>query len=70
MEDKLLQERIIFINGEINDTSAYDTITKLLYLDSENNEKISLYINSPGGSVVEGLAIIDTMNLIKSDVDT
>ena len=70
MEDKLLQERIIFINGEINDTSAYDTITKLLYLDSENNEKISLYINSPGGSVVEGLAIIDTMNYIKSDVDT
>lgn len=70
MEDKLLQERIIFINGEINDESAYDTITKLLYLDSENNEKISLYINSNGGSVIAGLAIIDTMNIIKSDVET
>lgn len=70
MEDKLLQERIIFLNGEVNDKTAYDIITKLLYLDSENNEKISLYINSPGGNVIEGLAIIDTMNIIKSDVDT
>ena len=70
MEDKLLESRIIFINGEINHDSSYDIISKLLYLDSINNEDISLYINSPGGSVIDGLAIIDCMNIIKSDVAT
>ncbi len=67
---KLLQERIIFINGEINDDTANLVISELLYLDALNNQDIYLYINSPGGSVTSGLAIYDTMNYIKSDVST
>ena len=70
IEKNLLENRIIFLNGEVNNTTSYDIISKLLYLDSINNEDISLYINSPGGSVVQGLAIIDCMNLIRSDVST
>ena len=70
INEKLLDSRIIFLNGEVNDESAYDIITKLLYLDSVNHEDISLYINSPGGSVISGLAIIDCMNIINSDVKT
>ena len=70
IEENLLKNRIVFLNGEVNDTNAYDIITKLLYLDSVNNEEISLYINSPGGSVIQGLAIIDCMNIIKSNVST
>lgn len=66
----LLNNRIVFLNGEVNDNTAYDIITKLLYLDSVNHEEISLYINSPGGSVIQGLAIIDCMNIIKSSVST
>ena len=66
----LLNNRIVFLNGEVNDSTAYDIITKLLYLDSVNHEEISLYINSPGGSVIQGLAIIDCMNIIKSNVST
>ena len=67
---KLLKERIIFINGEINDNLSNLVISELLYLDSLNNEDIFIYINSPGGSVTAGLAIYDTMNYIKSDVST
>jgi len=67
---KLLQERIVFISGEINDDLANLVISELLYLDSLNNDDIFLYINSPGGSVTAGLAIYDTMNYIKSDVST
>ncbi len=67
---KLLENRIIFINGEINDTMSNLVISELLYLDSLNNNTIDIYINSPGGSVTSGLAIIDTMNFIKSDVRT
>lgn len=67
---KLLENRIIFINGEINDIMSNLVISELLYLDSLNNNTIDLYINSPGGSVTSGLAIIDTMNFIKSDVRT
>lgn len=67
---KLLENRIIFINGEINDTLSNLIISELLYLDSLNNEDIDIYINSPGGSVSAGLAIIDTMNFIKSDIRT
>jgi ATP-dependent Clp protease protease subunit len=67
---RLLQDRIIFLSGEINDTTAEIIISELLYLDSLNNQDISLYINSPGGSVTSGLAIYDTMNYIKSDVKT
>ena len=67
---KLLADRIIFIGDEINDKSANIVISELLYLDSINHNDISIYINSPGGSVSAGLAIYDTMNFIKSDVST
>lgn len=67
---KLLKDRIIFLSGEINDKSANIIISELLYLDSLNHEDISLYINSPGGSVTSGLAIYDTMNYLNSDVCT
>ena len=66
----LLKNRIIFINGEIDDTLSNLVVAQLLYLDSLSHEDISLYINSPGGSVTSGLAIYDTMNFIKSDVST
>ena len=67
---KLLQNRIIFLSGEINDDLANIIVSELLYLDSINHDDIYLYINSPGGSVTAGLAIYDTMNYIKSDVST
>jgi len=67
---KLLKERIIFINGEIDDRLANLVISQLIYLDSVSNEDIYLYINSPGGLVTAGLAIYDTMNYIKSDIST
>ena len=67
---KLLKERIILLSGEIDDNQANSIIAQLLYLDSIGNEDISLYINSPGGSVTSGLAIYDTMNFLKSDICT
>lgn len=67
---KLLEDRIIFIGDEITDHLANIIIGELLYLDSINNKDISIYINSPGGSVTAGMAIYDTMNFIKSDVCT
>ena len=67
---KLLEDRIIFIGDEITDNSANVVISELLYLDSINNDDISIYINSPGGSVSAGFAIYDTMNFIKSEVST
>ena len=67
---RLLKDRVVFLAGEITDISANIIISELLYLDSINNKEISLYINSPGGSVTAGLAIYDTMNYIKSDVRT
>ncbi len=67
---KLLKSRIIILSGIINDESANTIIAELLYLDSLNHDDISLYINSPGGSVTAGFAIYDTMNLIKSNVST
>lgn len=67
---RLLKSRIIILTGEIDDNVASLIISELLYLDSLNHEDISLYINSPGGSVTSGLAIYDTMNKIKSDVST
>jgi len=70
ISEKLLQERIIFLNGEINSKSAGDIVTKLLYLDSQGIDDIKLYINSPGGEVASGLMIYDTMNLVESDVQT
>lgn len=65
---RLLKDRIIFINGEITDITSNIIISELLYLDSINNEDIYIYINSPGGSVTAGMAIYDTMNYIKSDI--
>lgn len=67
---RLLKDRIIIINGEINNNLANSVVAQLLYLDSLNNEDISVYINSPGGSVTDGMAIYDTMNYISSDVST
>lgn len=67
---RLLKDRIIFLSGEINDDMSSIIISELLYLDSINHEDISMYINSPGGSVTSGLAIYDTMNLITSDIKT
>ena len=67
---RLLKDRIIPLSGEIDDECANSVIAQLLYLDSLNNEEISLYINSPGGSVTSGMAIYDTMNFVKSDVST
>ena len=67
---KLLTNRIIFLEGQIDDKLANIIIGELLYLDSISNEDIYLYINSPGGSVNAGLAIYDTMNYVKSDVIT
>ena len=67
---RLLKDRIIILNGEINDNTANTVVAELLYLDSLNNDDISLYINSPGGSITSGMAIYDTMNYIKSDVST
>ncbi len=68
---RLLKERIIFLGEEVNETTANLVIAQLLYLDSEDQKSdINLYINSPGGSVYDGLAILDTMNLVKADVAT
>jgi ATP-dependent Clp protease protease subunit len=67
---RLLKDRIIFLSGEINDEMANVIVSELLYLDSLNHNDISLYINSPGGSITSGMAIMDTMNYIKSDVST
>ena len=67
---RLLKDRIIILNGEITDNSSNIVVAQLLYLDSLNNDDISLYINSPGGSITAGMAIYDTMNFIKSNVST
>ena len=67
---RLLKDRIIILSGEIDDNQANIIVSELLYLDSINHEDISLYINSPGGSITSGMAIMDTMNFIKSDVST
>ena len=67
---RLLKDRIIILNGEINDNTANVVVAEFLYLDSLNSDDICLYINSPGGSITAGMAIFDTMNFIKSDVST
>ena len=67
---RLLKDRIIILNGEITDESANSVVAQLLYLDSLNQDDISLYINSPGGAITAGMAIYDTMNFVKSDVST
>lgn len=68
---RLLKERVVFLVGPVNDQSANLVVAQLLFLESENPDKdISLYINSPGGSVSAGMSIFDTMNFIKPDVST
>ena len=67
---RLLKNRIILLSGEIDDMLANSVVAQLLYLDSLNHDDISLYINSPGGSVTAGMAIYDTMNFVKSNVST
>lgn len=66
----LFEERIVFLNKEIDDECAREIIEKLLKLDMHSHRDITMYINSPGGSVSAGLAIYDTMNMIKSNVST
>lgn len=67
---RLLKNRIILLSGEIDDNVSNSVVAQLLYLDSISHDDISIYINSPGGSVSSGLAIYDTMNFVKSDVST
>jgi len=67
---RLLKNRIIILSGEIDDNLANCVVAQLLYLDSLNHDDISIYINSPGGSITSGMAIYDTMNFIQSDVST
>jgi ATP-dependent Clp protease, protease subunit len=68
---RMLRERVVFLVGEVNDQTANLVVAQLLFLESDNPDKdISLYINSPGGSVSAGLAIFDTMQFIKPDVST
>ena len=68
---RLLKDRIIFLGGEVEDNMANSIIAQLLFLDAQDSEKdITIYINSPGGSVTAGMAIFDTMQLIRPDVST
>lgn len=68
---RLLKDQIIMLSGEVNDQMANSVIAQLLFLDAQDSEKdIYLYINSPGGVITSGLAMLDTMNFIKSDVQT
>ena len=68
---RLLNDRIVMLCEEVNDTTASLVVAQLLYLEAQDPDKdISLYINSPGGSVTAGMAIYDTMNYIKCDVST
>ena len=68
---RLLEDRIIFLTGEIDDNTANTVVAQLIYLESrDTNKDICLYINSPGGSVTAGMAIYDTMNYLKCDVQT
>lgn len=67
---RLLKNRIILLSSEINDEVASSVVAQLLYLDSLNHDDISIYINSPGGSITSGMAIFDTMNFVESDVST
>jgi ATP-dependent Clp protease protease subunit len=71
ISSRLLKDRIVFLDGEINDLTADLVVAQLLFLDGQDTEKdINLYINSPGGSVTAGLAIYDTIQYVKSDVQT
>ncbi|MCY3538202.1 MAG: ATP-dependent Clp protease proteolytic subunit, partial [Cyanobacteria bacterium MAG IRC3_bin_20] len=71
LDSRLLRDRIVFLGGQVTPESANDVVKQLLVLEAEDPEKdICLYINSPGGSVYDGLAIYDTMGHVKPDVQT
>ena len=70
IEEENLKKRELFLWGGVDDESAEKIVKRLFYLDSQNNSDICLFINSPGGVISSGMAIIDTMNMIKSDVST
>lgn len=71
LPSRLLKDRIVMLNGEVNGHMSRAIVAQLLFLDSQDNKKpIQLYINSPGGSITEGMAILDTMKMIKSPVHT
>ncbi|MDR0899201.1 MAG: ATP-dependent Clp protease proteolytic subunit [Lactobacillaceae bacterium] len=71
LPSRLLKDRIILVQGQVEDQMATSIVAQLLFLDAQDNTKdINMYVNSPGGSVTAGLAIVDTMNLIKSPVST
>ena len=72
IDQAFLNDRVIYVSGEVNDNMSDDVVRQLLYLENEKpGEEIKLYINaSPGGSVYAGLSIVDTMNLISSPVST
>ena len=68
---RLLKDRVVFLSGEVNDDTANAIVAQMLFLEADNPEKdIHFYINSPGGSVTAGMAIYDTMNYVKCDVET
>ena len=68
--DRLIKDRIIWVSGVVDDVMSDVVQAQLLYLDSTGNEEITMYINTPGGSVMAGLGIIDTMEIVKSDIRT
>lgn len=70
LPSRLLKDRIIFLNGEVNDQVSHSICAQLLFLDSEGSSDINFYINSPGGLITAGMAIFDTMQYVKSDVST
>jgi ATP-dependent Clp protease, protease subunit len=70
IEEQMLKRREIFLWGEINDESAASVVQKIIYFDAQNNEDITLFINSPGGMISSGLAIYDAMQYAKSDIKT
>jgi len=67
---RLLKDRVVYMTGEINEMMSESVTAQLMYLDFANQEDITMYINSPGGIITEGFAILDVMNLIKSDIKT
>jgi ATP-dependent Clp protease protease subunit len=70
LPSRMLKDRIIFLNGEVNEQSAYSLVLQMIFLDGQGTDDINFYINSPGGSVTSGLAILDTMRYIKSEIKT
>lgn len=70
LPSRLLKDRIVLVSGEVEDTMATSIVAQLLFLSSVSQEPITMYVNSPGGSVTAGLSIVDTMNLISAPVST